>query len=248
MNCDESRPLLEAYLDDELDLVHSLAIEQHVESCADCLRRRDELLALRDLIRHRLPRHAAPAELVKRVRGALPREAGVVVPFPTRWLAAAAVVAVALAFLLVMRKSAPGRPDPLVAEAVSNHVRSLMADHLLDVESSDRHTVKPWIAEHVDYSPPVLDFASTGYPLAGARLDYCGKRPIAALVYKCRKHTINVFVLPGSTPEAERWTSRDGFHVGIWCGSGMKFVIVSDLAEPDLRAFSDQFRDGVHKL
>jgi anti-sigma factor RsiW len=248
MNCNEARPLLEAYLDGELDLVHSLAIEQHVASCPNCRRAREQYEVLRESIRTGVPRMAAPPELVGRLREALRRETGkqerkIVNFVDWRWLAVAAAIVVAIAFLrLEFRQT---RLDPLVAEVVSSHVRSLMPGHLTDVVSSDRHTVKPWIALHVDYSPPVLDLAAEGFPLLGARLDYLENRTVAALVYGSREHRINLFISPNTTAEAELWQTRDGFHVGMWSHAGMRFVVVSDLAEPELRAFSGKFRDGV---
>jgi anti-sigma factor RsiW len=243
MNCDEARPLLEAYIDGELDLVHSLAIEQHVEGCAECRRRRDELQALSVRIRATLPRDSAPADFRDSLRHSLKRESATTIHFPSRWLAAAAAVAALIAFFTFTKSARLAGPDPLVAEAVANHVRSLQPGHLLDVESTDRHTVKPWIAQHVDYSPPVLDFPESGFPLAGARLDYLDNRAVAALVYNCRLHRINVFVSPEIQPGTERWTTRDGFHVGICYCSGMKFIFVSDLAEPELREFARKIHE-----
>lgn len=250
MNCDESRPLLEAYLDGELDLVHSLAIEQHVESCPSCRRARKQHEALRAVVRGALPRAAAPAEMAARIRGALRQESGDadlvkrIISFDWRWLATAAAVFLALALLFPLVRLA--RPDPLVAEAVANHVRSLLPGHLMDVASTDRHTVKPWVAQRVNYSPPVQDFAETGFPLLGARLDYLGQRNTAALVYTCREHRINVFVAPSPSDEAERWTSRDGFHVATWSHSGMKYVVVSDLAIPELQGFTRRLRESTN--
>ncbi len=250
MNCDESRPLLDAYLDGELDLVHSLAIEQHVESCPACRRARKQHEALRVAIREALPRvHAAP-EFEARIRGALRHEAGEVdqakrvLPFDWRWLATAAAVFIALAILFPLLR--PVRPDPLVAEAVANHVRSLLPGHLTDVASTDRHTVKPWVAQRVDYSPPVQDLAEAGFPLLGARLDYLGHRNVAALVYTRREHRINVFVAPSTSDEAERWAGRDGFHVATWSRGGMKYVVVSDLAVPELQGFTRRLRESTN--
>ncbi len=246
MNCDEIRPLLEAYLDGELDLVHSLAIEQHVEACPVCQRARKQQDALRAVIRAGLPRGAALPGLTARVRGALRREAGqagerkhLIMP-DWRWLAAAA--AVILAFTVAVPAFRPLRSNPLVAEAVANHVRSLLPGHLTDVASTDRHTVKPWVAQRVDYSPTVQDFSAAGFPLMGARLDYLGHRNVAALVYACREHRINVFVAPSPSEEAERWSDLDGFHVATWSQGGMKYVVVSDLSMPELRGFTRQLR------
>ena len=249
MNCDETRPLLEAYLDGELDLVHSLAIEQHVDSCLDCRRARKQQEALRAVIRAGLPRGAAPPELTGRIRSELRREAGggpgrLARFIDWRLLAAAAAVIFTLAILFPALR--PSRPDPLVAEAVANHVRSLLPGHLTDVASTDRHTVKPWVAERVDYSPPVQEFAAAGFPLLGARLDYLEHRKVAALVYACRDHRINVFVAPSSSDEAERWANRDGFHVATWTHGRMKYVVVSDLAVPELQGFTRQLRGATN--
>ncbi len=247
MNCDESRPLLEAYLDGELDLVHSVAIEQHVESCPACRRARKQHEALRAIVRGALPRAHAPAEFAVRLRGALRQESGEVEPakrvlsYDWRWLATAAAVLVSLAILFPLLPH--GRQDPIIAEAVANHVRSLLPGHLTDVASTDRHTVKPWVAQRVDYSPPVQDLSAVGFSLLGARLDYLGQRNVAALVYTCREHRINVFVSPSPSDESERWTSRDGFHVAMWSHRGMRFVVVSDLAVPEMESFTRQLRE-----
>jgi len=126
----------------------------------------------------------------------------------------------------------------MVDQVVDGHVRSLMADHLFDVQSTDQHTVKPWFLGKVDFAPPVVDLSSSGFPLVGGRLDYLSGQPVAALVYQRQKHTINVFVSPEKSGDAaDLVRSARGFHVHHWDREGMSFWAVSDLNDAELTQF-----------
>ncbi|HEX3315190.1 MAG TPA: hypothetical protein VHR72_09890, partial [Gemmataceae bacterium] len=122
-------------------------------------------------------------------------------------------------------------------EVVAAHVRSLQADHLVDVASSDRHTVKPWFAGKVDFAPIVADFAKEGFTLVGGRLDYLDGRPSAALVFKRREHTINVFLQPrrDGTSYTPRASERQGFHLLHAVVDGFDCWLISDIGDADLR-------------
>ena len=132
-----------------------------------------------------------------------------------------------------------GEGPDVVAEVVAGHVRSLQGAHLTDIASSEHHTVKPWFAGKLDFSPPVPDFSAEGFPLIGGRLDYVREKQVAALVYGRQQHVINRFVWPSPDSNAlPVAASRRGYHVQHGAASGMTYWAISDLNESDLSHFA----------
>ncbi len=253
MDCRQSVDRLSPFLDDELDPLASREVSLHLESCASCAAAFDRQRKLRESLKQSLEYHRAPDLLRARVmrdlraagRGvdAAPRLAA----RPWRWLSTAGLVAAAAAVVAVVGGTwmagslSRGRAeDAAVREAVSDHIRSLMANHLTDVASTDQHTVKPWFSGKLDFSPPVTDFAVQEYPLIGGRLDYLQGHPVAALVYMHRKHVINVFVWShaGAAHEITPAVTQQGYHVIRGTQGGMTFWLVSDLNSAELATFA----------
>ena len=248
MNCRDALDLVHGYIDGELDLVKSLEIEQHLGACAACKVQYDQVRELGSGIRAHALYHAAPSALRARVAAALPREAGNGARMPAwAWWRVATSMALftllGLGFGLALLR--PGAEARLADEVLAGHVRSLMADHLMDVASSDQHTVKPWIAGKLDFSPPVMDFSAQGYALAGGRLDYLGERGVMALVYRRHGHVINLFVWP-QAPEADssvRSDTRQGYNMAHFTRAGMAFWAVSDLNPEEFNSFVGLVRE-----
>jgi anti-sigma factor RsiW len=238
---------LSPYLDDELDPVAGRELERHLESCAPCTAAFERRRKLSESLRRDLEYHRAPDLLRERVmrdlraaglRDATPSRRTVL---PWRWLSAAAAVFVVAGGTWIAAVQMGGSGDDAIErEVVSGHIRSLMADHLADVASTDQHTVKPWFAGQLDFSPPVTDFAAAEYPLTGGRLDYLLGHPVAALVYMHRKHIINVFVWPaaGAREHLAPAVTERGYHVIHAAHAGMEYWVVSDLNAQELAAFT----------
>jgi anti-sigma factor RsiW len=130
-------------------------------------------------------------------------------------------------------------------EGVGNHARALLTDHAFDVASSDQHTVKPWFAGKLDFSPPVRDLGADGFPLIGGRLDYLDHTRVAVLAYRKRQHEIDVFVWPvgsGVSAVSGLTRSRRGYNVVRWSEGGMNFCAVSDVEPDDLQHLKDLIR------
>jgi anti-sigma factor RsiW len=243
MECRAVRRLLTAAVDGELDLRESAGIEGHLETCAACRAQFEAERALRGAVGRNASYFRAPAALEARIKTALPATSATHVSVPPRrfWQWPIAVGALATVFAIAatigLYATLPGVDERIGDEIVSSHVRSLLASHVVDVASSDQHTVKPWFSGKIDFSPPVRDFAAEGFPLVGGRLDYIDHHPVAALVYKRAQHTINVFALPmpeGTRDAAPRPGSTHGFHTVRWTRDGMTFWAVSDVGAEDL--------------
>jgi anti-sigma factor RsiW len=161
-----------------------------------------------------------------------------------QWMFVPSLAALAASLFLVI---APIHDhSPIEDEIVASHVRSLLANHLTDVTTSNQHTVKPWFNGKIDFSPPVVDLASQGFPLVGGRVDYIGGRVVAALIYRRNAHLINVFVWPAS-PAAAITTSRDGYNIDNWSKDGLTFWAVSDASADDVNRFRETFSEQTAK-
>ena len=240
MNCAEIHPLLHACADGELDLVRDLEVEQHLKSCARCAAEKNSIQSLREVLRQNDLAYRAPISLRKEIRKIARASGEDSRPHEHVWIwklltAGAMTFAVLTIFL---RPEGMTDHDQLLNEAVASHVRSLQANHLADVLSSDQHTVKPWFDGKIDFAPVVKDFADQGFPLIGGRLDYLNGRTVAALVYRRNKHPINVFIWPAKNVTTATSEVYHGYSVIGRDASGMHYCLVSDLNATELNEFA----------
>jgi len=238
---------VQAYFDAEVDALSASEIERHLEGCPECRDLLADLERTRTAIRENLPPRPAPPQLRARISRALdkesdtrPRRTGLAIPSLWRmrafWTGAlgglgAAAIAATVTFLLLspLLGSSELRDDLLSA-----HMRSLMPAHLIDVESSDRHTVKPWFAGHADVSPVVADFSPQGYRLLGGRADYLDHQRTAVVVYAHGPHIINVFSWTDARSKLPRNTTRNGYHMLYWRTGNLNYCAVSDTGWDEL--------------
>jgi anti-sigma factor (TIGR02949 family) len=247
--CDQAQNQLHGYLDGELDALSAASFEKHLETCPDCKQTLAAEEALRQSIQKANLYERSPESLRISLLGKSEGRSAVK-PFPTprvfswRWLAAAAVIllAVLVGWKQLQVTRGPNQTQLMAASLVDAHLRSLQPGHLTDVESTDQHTVKPWFDGRIDFAPPVRDFAGDGFPLVGGRLDVAGGRTVAALVYARRKHIVNVFI-EKAQPE-NYWNGAgesQGYHWLAWQKDGFSFCAVSDVAPTDLAQLKQLF-------
>src|SRR5438034_1043658 len=271
MNCEEAIKLMDGYLDGELDPMTSQRIEEHLRDCHKCEQAYETHTALAHAISRAAPYYKAPTELRQRIQSSLRATAGLrdsrgaarenhtlltspraerrfVLPqTPWNWLALAAAIILAaiIGSSFLPRLRTPASDQFLATQLIASHVRSLMANHLTDVASSDQHTVKPWLDAKLDFAPAVVDLSTDGFPLIGGRLDYLDNRPVAALIYGRRKHFINLFVWPAGSDAARstKTMTRQGYQLSHWVDSDFNYWAVSDVNEKELEEFKQLFEE-----
>jgi len=237
ISCDEVQALIDGFADGELDLIRGVELDLHLKDCTACAALYESRARMSSAIRCGLLRPVTPESLRQRVSTAvqaidIEERAGEASRLQMRWLAIAAVV-VGLVFssVLWLRRMT----GPVLAEVVDSHIRSLMVNHLVDVASSDQHTVRPWFVGRLDFSPPVGDFAAEGFSLVGGRLDCINHQAVAALVYQRNQHVINVLIWPVNRRDTGvQKAFRQRYVILQTNRSGLDYWIVSDLNADEL--------------
>ena len=238
MSCEFAHTKLHAYLDGELDAAGSADFNQHLQTCSICSAALGKEETLRRAFEESRLYSRAPAGLKLRIQESLPGpSADKRVRGRWRWVVvvAAALIAATLSWRQFGPTDRQSYDRAAMVAAVDAHLRSLQPGHLLDVQSTDQHTVKPWFDGKLDFAPPVHDLAANDFPLLGGRLDIIEGRTVAALVYGRRKHFISVFV-EKSAPDAS-WNGSgqtQGYQWTAWSKDGFSFRAVSDVSAADL--------------
>jgi anti-sigma factor RsiW len=257
MNCAEFEVLLHALIDGELDAGHARDVEAHVATCAGCGEKIAAFRAMHEVMSAAPLKETAPAHLRNRIEALMAAPASRVVSIrefmrPTRrsffgGFAVGSALSAAVAASLVLTVVRGDQEQAVADEVVSAHIRSLQAGHLMDVATSDQHTVKPWFDGRVDVAPPVIDLTAESFTLLGGRLDYIDGDQVAAVIYQRRKHLINLFVAQhlGARHAQTVAESIQGYNVRHWSQAGLDFWAVSDLAGDELDEFVQKIARAV---
>ena len=262
MNCADAEIMLHALIDGELDAGHARDVEAHVATCPACAEKLKTFRAMRATMADANLKETAPSHLRNRIEAALAVPAArVAAPRPS-WLASmreswknffggfalGTALSAAVAASLVIAVVRNEQNQQIASDVVSAHLRSLQAGHLTDVETSDQHTVKPWFNGKLDVAPPVIDLTAQGFTLIGGRLDYINGQPVASIVYRRRKHVINLFVAQqlGAAVHGVKDETVQGFNIRHWSESGLDLWAVSDIDAGELDEFGQKFTAALH--
>jgi anti-sigma factor RsiW len=248
MTCDEADNLIHPLIDGELDAAHARDVEAHVAGCARCAASLADYRAMRRHLAAADLAYAAPEHLRRRIVARLPapqaeRSRRALLKGFAFGAAASAAAASGVVFMVLRSQ----KDDRLFGEVVSAHLRSLQGERLIEVASTDRHTVKPWFNGRLDLAPPVVDLTAQGFTLLGGRLDYLDGQAVAAIVYRRRIHVINLFVARAEGALARNATTETlhGFHIRRWSEQGFNLWAASDINSDELQEFEQRFKDAL---
>lgn len=259
MNHKQAENLLPAYIDKELSLSETADFEQHLNNCAECQNEYKAQANIISLVKNSATYFEATPQFARRLEASLSRE------LPSKnaknswnfdwlqtWLGNGIGKGAAMTSLatLVLSTSlflaTPSAQQKLTEELTASHVRSLQADHLSDVISTDQHTIKPWFNGKLDFVPPTVDLAKTGFPIEGGRIDYINGKTVAVIVYRHSKHPINLYVWPSNSSDSAVQTSmHNGYNLAYWVENGMNYWAISDLETEKLIDFTKAIQTKV---
>ncbi|MBV8815574.1 MAG: anti-sigma factor [Verrucomicrobia bacterium] len=257
MTCAEFEHGLDPFLDNEVSWEIAQEMQAHIEQCEVCKGLFADRVTIRRCLQNPELRYRPAADLQDRIHRVLLSEIRAKNPSSSPaidwlswlrlpdWLLPAAAGAAAVLIFWAGFAVLPSRISPtgesgsgLAEQLVSNHIRSLVGSHLMDVVSTDQHTVKPWFAGKLSFSPPVFDFSDQGFKLIGGRLDYLGNKEIAAVVYQHRQHYINLFAWPSQAGQPQEIaTQREGYNLYGWTAQGLTLWAVTDAEPETLKSF-----------
>lgn len=253
MTCDEARDLLLDAQRGRLPAEPRSRLDSHLAACAACAGEATAEQLLSEALESRLPQHAAPIALKRRLAAEWPARRPR--PWP-RWrsglVPALALAAVLLAVIPIYYQRAGERGGAMVTEAVNDHLRILSSQHPLDIESGGMHQVKPWFEGRLDFAPVVRFLGDDEFPLRGGAVGYFLDRKAAVFVFHRRLHAISLFVfraegLPWPTrglehvgPVAARVTASRGFNAILWREGELGYALVSDVEVPDLTRLAER--------
>jgi anti-sigma factor RsiW len=260
MNHEQAENLLPAYIDKELSLSEAADFEQHLNSCLECQNEYKVQSNVIGLLKNSAAYFEATPQFAKRLEASLLKELSSKKAehgWNFDWLQAwfgngvskGAIIASCAALILStsLFLATPSAQQKLTEEVTASHVRSLQADHLSDVISTDQHTVKPWFNGKLDFAPPTIDLAKMGFSIEGGRLDYINGKTVAVIVYRHNKHPINFYVWPSAGNNASVQTSiHNGYNLAHWAENGMSYWAVSDLETEKLVSFAKSINASIN--
>jgi anti-sigma factor RsiW len=244
MNCRDAEPLLHARLDNELDVAGAITVDRHLSECRACAAQFAAIQNLKQEIAAAQPVYPLPSRLEQKLASRFTSQGTWLArqwsrPWQSAAALAGAAACIAALVIFLPRIWTTNGTTAIAAEILDNHLRALQPGHLIDVESSDQHTVKPWFQGKTDFSPPVPDLTNDGFVLVGGRLEVIHQQPAAAIVYKRRLHVISLYVSPSLGGEAKpALQDLGGYHLVHWSQDRMNYWAVSDVAAADLRDFA----------
>ncbi len=250
MDCEQTKILIDAFIDNELDIPNSLEVERHIHACQSCSNVYKNYLVIQSALKNEEMYFSPPTELKEKIADSIKSSEKKQVNTKTSmylWQGAAAVFASTAIFLLIVTlfRSSSSPEEQVTEQIVNNHMRSLMPNHLTDVQNSDQHTVKPWFNGKLDFSPPVADLSAQGFTLVGGRLDYINGQPVAAIVYQRKSHYINLFFWFSDNKDnvTKKASVSRGFNLIHWTNGNRNYWAVSDINLTELDEFITKIQE-----
>jgi len=249
LDCQEAQNLLEAFHDNELDGVNSLAVQEHLDECPDCRRQWCWLGEVEASLQRLSESVPSPTEALRRriLRPAF-RQPGSVLALFRAYGRLAGVVSLALLFALGASVLLTERTGTDVMLFVRDSMKMAENAAPVDLRTSNTEEAEQWLKRHLGFAPTVPD--PSGFKLVGARSCHINREPIGLLLFErdgqwlsCYVRRASMTALRGfdeTTPHGIKLGTCEGRHVVAWDAGDISYLLVADLPKDALLAVADQ--------
>jgi anti-sigma factor RsiW len=258
MTCQDVLAFLDAYLDEELTVLETLRVDEHLGRCETCRQVRDSEAHLHALLAADAVRDAPPARLRERISTlAIQSESNDGRHSWRNEPGARAVLACALTALLLFgvllaagtHTPAPG-PGPLTMDVVGVHLDAEQTAIDLELPTSDPSRLASWLEHRVGPSVGVPAVAPSGERVVGARMSWIASQEAAHLLYEGEGRRISLFITRDPFHPGERaaeqivegeelyFATLAGVRVAWWSSGGHLYVAAARASEAELLNFA----------
>jgi anti-sigma factor RsiW len=255
LDCEETQKLLDAFADNALDGLTSLAVQDHLDTCVYCRRHwqwNKELAASLSRLAEAAP--SVDANLRASVLESPKKNLFEFwsVPRLRRRLAAAAIFIALLAggaALLFRQQSSP----PAAMDFVRNHSVLHEPDDKNSLTTGDLAKAQHWLTERLHGGLVIPKQAPDGFQLAGVRICRMGAAAVAQVIYEKDGQRLSFYLTEQSLASlsgldhAERHVTSpvrtgecEGKHLAVWSQADRSYVLVGDVSSDDLLALANR--------
>ena len=251
LDCQEAQNLLEAFHDNELDGVNSLAVQEHLDECPYCRRQWSWLCEVEaSLQRLSESTPSATQGLRRRILQPTSPQLSPILRFFRAHVRLTSASALTLLLALAVTLKDATRADVMLF--VRDSAKMAQNAAAVDLRTSNPKEAEQHLKEHLGFAPTVPN--PSGFKLVGVRCCHINREPVALLLFEgngqqlaCYIGRSSMIALRGfddATRKGIKLGTCEGRCVAAWAAGDASYLLVADLTKDTLLAVANEAASG----